>query len=286
MARDSEPNSVLEAYFDQLLTPLEDQQTKIDDAEEPIDALPEPVVQPFDIEPSPELINQPLHEVKPTTLFDESDAVAMAPEGQLQMVIPSALPELEEQRLRALAMSIQAQLHVDSSALKLSDQAVQEIEKQADSWTDTGRPFWAEGEFDCLVFDLQGLKLGLPLVSLGSIHTLTISSVTALPGQGRQFMGSIAIFGQQFTVVDSAELVMPERASPEKRAQYRYIVTLDHSRWALAISGIENAKRFHPDAVHWRTVRTQRPWLAGTIREEMVALMDPSALCELLHKLA
>jgi len=201
----------------------------------------------------------------------------------LQMVIPSALPEAEEQRLRDLAETMHAQLHIDSEVVQLTDEAVQEVTEPADNWNKLARPTWAEGEFDCLLFDVQGLRLGLPLVSLGSIHPLGHENLSSLPGQSACFLGTTTILGQQFNVVDSAEMVMPERANAAKRIEYKYLVTLDRTRWALAVTSIDVAKRFTTDEVHWRSQRTQRPWLAGTIRSQMVALMDPKALCELLN---
>ena len=260
---DKKNSEVLEQYFDSLLTPEES-------TTEPVSELqPEP--QP-EFEPQSEPEPQPEPEPDPYT----------APLGSLQMVIPAALPEDEEKRLRSLAESMHAQLHVDTETVQLTDEAVQENVEQADSWGDTGRPRWAENDFDCLLFEVQGLKLGLPLVSLGSIHPLDHEAISAMPGQSNCFLGTVKVMGQQFNVVDTAQMVMPERADPAKSKQYRYLVTLDHSRWALAVSLIDVAKRFNPDDVHWRSQRTQRPWLAGTIRAHMVALMDTQALSELL----
>lgn len=270
---DKKNSEVLEQYFDSLLTPegLTPEPEPEPAPEPPAESQPEP--QP---EPTPEPVLEPTPEPMP------DPEPYIAPLGSLQMVIPAALPEDEEQRLRSLAESMHAQLHVDTETVQLTDEAVQENVEQADSWGDTGRPLWAENDFDCLLFEVQGLKLGLPLVSLGSIHPLDHDAISAMPGQSNCFLGTATVLGQQFNVVDTAQMVMPERADPAKCKQYRYLVTLDHSRWALAVSVIDVAKRFNPDDVHWRSHRTQRPWLAGTIRAQMVALMDPQALSELL----
>jgi purine-binding chemotaxis protein CheW len=270
---DNKNTQVLEQYFDLLLTPEEEhpvEQPQQDIVEASSKYIADDVIQPVNISPEPE----PEPEPEPIPY--------VAPLGSLQMVIPSALPEAEEQRLRALAVSMHAQLHVDSELVQLPDEAVQENTSKADSWSDNGRPQWANEAFDCLLFDVQGLRLGLPLVSLGSIYPLDREAMSAMPGQSRCFLGTSAMLGQQFSVVDTAQMVMPERADPAKSKAYRYLVTLEHSRWALAVTAIDVAKRFEPDEVHWRSLRTQRPWLAGTIRSQMVALMDPQALCELL----
>ncbi len=276
---DKKNSEVLAQYFDVLLTPQEDSPVDLTDAADEVDLEEEGVVEAVVVVPEPE---EPEPEPEPEPQQALEPELYIAPLGSLQMVIPAALPLAEEQRLRVLAESMQAQLHVDTETVQLTDEAVQENIQQADSWSDVGRPHWAEGDFDCLLFDVQGLRLGLPLVSLGSIHPLDFDAISTMPGQSQCFLGAATVLGQQFNVVDTAQMVMPERADPAKSQQYRYLVTLDHSRWALAVSAIDVAKRFNPEDVHWRSQRTQRPWLAGTIRAHMVALMDPRALAELL----
>jgi len=41
--------------------------------------------------------------------------------------------------------------------------------------------------------------------------------------------------------------------------------------------------RLTPDQVRWRTERTRRRWLAGTVIEHMCALIDPPAFAEMLR---
>ena len=39
-----------------------------------------------------------------------------------------------------------------------------------------------------------------------------------------------------------------------------------------------------PEAVQWRTQRSKRPWLAGTVKEHMCALLDVSSMSEAFNK--
>src|SRR5262245_16635681 len=54
---------------------------------------------------------------------------------------------------------------------------------------DTGRPQWAAEPFECLLFDVAGLTLAVPLVCLGSIHSLEGRELNKLVGQPDWFLG-------------------------------------------------------------------------------------------------
>ena len=45
---------------------------------------------------------------------------------------------------------------------------------------------------------------------------------------------------------------------------------------------VSRSIRLDPSEVKWRSQRTQRPWLAGTVIEHMCALLDVAALAELI----
>lgn len=52
--------------------------------------------------------------------------------------------------------------------------------------------------------------------------------------------------------------------------------------WGLAVHQVSRSIRLDPSEVKWRTQRHQRPWLAGTVIEHMCALVDVTALAELI----
>jgi purine-binding chemotaxis protein CheW len=202
------------------------------------------------------------------------------------MMLPEALSEAEEARLRQLANRIDAEVHTVVEEVVLVDEAVQETAVSADIWLETGIPKWAEKDFEVLLFKIGGIRLGLPLIHLGSIHPLDTVNVNELPGQSNCFMGSVRVLGQQFSLVDSAQLVMPERCKSDEARPYKYIVTLAQSHWALAVEQLDDAIRFNAADVHWRSERSKRAWLAGTIKAHMCALMEPLALMKLLEDIS
>lgn len=144
-----------------------------------------------------------------------------------------------------------------------------------------GRPSWAQSEFDVLLFSVSQLTLAVPLISLGKIQKIN-DELTPLFGQAKWFMGVLPTEQGRIRCVDTALFVMPEKYRPEFRDNYRFIITIDGFPWGLAVDEVKQPIQLQPEAVNWRGKRSQRPWLAGTIRERMCALVDIPKLGELL----
>ncbi len=148
---------------------------------------------------------------------------------------------------------------------------------------DDGRPVWAAEPFECLLFDVAGLTLAVPLVCLGSIYPLAGHELTPLFGQPDWFLGILpGNQGGNLKVLDTARWVMPERYRDDYREGLQYVISVQGYEWGLAVHQVSRSIRLDPSEVKWRTQRQQRPWLAGTVIEQMCALLDVSALAELI----
>lgn len=147
-------------------------------------------------------------------------------------------------------------------------------------WTE--RPSWADEAFECLLFDVAGLTLAVPLICLGSIYPLAGQELTPLFGQPDWFLGILPGPAGNLKVIDTARWVMPERYRDECREGLQYVISIEGYEWGLAVHQVSRSIRLDPREVKWRTQRTQRPWLAGTVIEHMCALLDVSALAELI----
>ena len=77
---------------------------------------------------------------------------------------------------------------------------------------------------------------------------------------------------------------MPERYQATMAEGYRYVVTLHNSDWGLCVDAVAGTAVLDPDAVRWRSERSKRPWLAGTVIEKMCALLDPAQLCVMFNQ--
>ena len=145
-----------------------------------------------------------------------------------------------------------------------------------------GRPSWAEEPFECLLFDVAGLTLAVPLVCLGSIYPLAGAELTPLFGQPDWFLGILPCQAGNLKVLDTARWVMPERYRDDFREGLQYVISVEGYEWGLAVHQVSRSIRLQPSEIKWRSQRSQRPWLAGTVIEHMCALLDVSALAELI----
>ena len=142
---------------------------------------------------------------------------------------------------------------------------------------------WAQQQFEALMFVVSGLKLAVPLITLGNIQHIE-GPLTTVPGQADWLMGLLWTRGTQIRTVNTALFVMPERYNPKFVETAEYIVTINGMPWGLAIDAIDKVVSLRPEEVSWRTQRTKRPWLAGTVKTQMCALLDISTLGEMFKQ--
>lgn len=145
-----------------------------------------------------------------------------------------------------------------------------------------GRPAWAAEPFECLLFDVAGLTLAVPLVCLGSIYSLEGQELTPLFGQPDWFLGILPSQAGNLKVLDTARWVMPDRYRDDFRQGLQYVISVQGYEWGLAVHQVSRSLRLDPNEIKWRSHRGQRPWLAGTVIEHMCALLDVAELAELI----
>ena len=144
------------------------------------------------------------------------------------------------------------------------------------------RPSWAAEPFECLLFDVAGLTLAVPLVCLGSIYSLEGQELTPLFGQPEWFLGILPSQAGNLKVLDTARWVMPDRYRDDFRQGLQYVISVQGYEWGLAVHQVSRSLRLDPNEIKWRSHRGQRPWLAGTVIEHMCALLDVAELAELI----
>ena len=142
-------------------------------------------------------------------------------------------------------------------------------------------PQWREQPFEALLFDVGGLKLAVPLVLLGTIYPLE-DEITPLFGQPDWFLGILATQAGNIKVLDTARWVMPERYTPELKDSLSFVISVEGYDWGMAVHGVQQSIRLAPEQIKWRSQQGKRPWLAGTVIDHMCALLDVSALAELI----
>ncbi|WP_197473920.1 chemotaxis protein CheW, partial [Oleiphilus sp. HI0066] len=138
-------------------------------------------------------------------------------------------------------------------------------------------------EFEALLFDVKGLQLAVPLVSLGSIHRID-SDITPIVGRSSWYLGMLNSNAGNLQVVDTARWVMPSRMQASGIEDYEFVIRLGDTNWALACTSVSHAVRLQQSQVKWRTCNSKRPWLAGTVIDKMCALLDVDSFADLLDE--
>lgn len=136
---------------------------------------------------------------------------------------------------------------------------------------------------ECLIFKVSGLKLAIPLPVLGGVHRLS-SEITPLFGQVSWAIGVWQSDDVRLSIVDSADLIMPERGMKLARDGFDYAIQLDRTPWALACQEICDTITLQKSSIKWRGEKGKRQWLAGTVISEMCALLDVPGLLTMLEQ--
>ncbi|AZG72683.1 chemotaxis protein CheW [Shewanella livingstonensis] len=139
-----------------------------------------------------------------------------------------------------------------------------------------------DDEFQVLFFNVAGLTLAVPLVSLGGI--IKIDKINHLIGRPSWFKGVQTHRDSKINVVDTCAWVMPEKYSPElaQTVNYQYIVMLEDSQWGLTCESLVNAVKIDKSHVNWREKPGKRPWLAGVVKQQMCGILHVQALIKML----
>lgn len=137
--------------------------------------------------------------------------------------------------------------------------------------------------FQALFFQVAGLTLAVPLITLGGIHRL--DKISTLVGKPAWFKGVMLHREEKISVVDTAMWVMPEKYDQKlaETLNYQYLIMLGDSLWGLASDKLINTVTLTKDEVKWRKSGGKRPWLAGMVKERMCALVDVYQLITMLN---
>ncbi|MCP8898348.1 chemotaxis protein CheW [Gilvimarinus xylanilyticus] len=203
---------------------------------------------------------------------------------QVAQVAPQSPPEPEIKEPVPVPSELEPAVVVpeDLTQPEQAEAVAQVLDEQL-QWHVNGRPHWAQDEFEVLLFKVSGLTLAVPLITLGQIQPLT-DELTPLFGQADWFMGLQPTPSGKVRTVNTAKFVMPERYDPEFVKTAQYVISINGVPWGLAVDKVEQPIRLNPEDVKWRSERGQRPWLAGTVKAHMCALLDIPQMGHLLTK--
>ncbi|SHM99154.1 CheW domain-containing protein [Phytopseudomonas punonensis] len=234
------------------------------------------------IELEQELAENSLDEFEAAVLEEQVRDAQLTPRAEVPALalVQPVVEVVSEPAVEALAPTIVEPIPLPPVVEPVAD--VHRPAPQIFSSQPDGRPDWAEEPFECLLFDVAGLTLAVPLVCLGSIYPLAGQDLTPLFGQPDWFLGILPSQSGNLKVLDTARWVMPDRYRDDFREGLQYVISVQGYEWGLAVHQVSRSIRLNPDEIKWRSQRSQRPWLAGTVIEHMCALLDVAALAELI----
>jgi purine-binding chemotaxis protein CheW len=147
-------------------------------------------------------------------------------------------------------------------------------------------PDWARDDFQCLLFQVAGLTLALPLARLSGVLPWDAEAVTPMPNHQPWFLGLREHLGQQVKLIDVAGIVLPPdrhaALTPAGSGRLGKVILIDGGRWGLACDAVDEVIGLAPADVKWRGQAGSRPWLAGTVIQRMCALIDTEAFAAML----
>ncbi len=149
-------------------------------------------------------------------------------------------------------------------------------------------PVWGQSRFQVMLFRVAGLTLAVPLVELSGVQEWSEDRLTPMPGHTEWYLGLVSYRNRRVPVIDTALFVLPENrkayALESQRQRLKRIVYIDESRWGLACDEVNEVITLNPDQIRWRSNRTSRRWLSGTVIEKMCALIDPPTFAQMLSQ--
>lgn len=269
----ADQQEALDAFFESLLNDVEAYAEQEEGSLAHQDNSLEPVnLAAVETKPETKPIPEPLVSLtRPVAVVDEETPSIFE---TLPAVAPSA-PKVDA--AQALDQPVEAQEEIQQPPVE-----------DVDGVPDAVDPPWLGQELQAMLFKVAGLTLAVPLVDLNGVVEWDEEKLTTMPGHADFYLGLMSHLGKQIPVVDTAQLVLPAKKRQElgddPQQRVTRVVLINGSQYGLACDEVNEVVTLKADAVRWRSERTQRRWLAGTVIEHMCALVDATAFAELLAK--
>lgn len=224
-------------------------------------------------------------------LLTESEVTENLPQPSIaKRAISRPLAQKENQSLEKLLKTVsepkakKVKKEVSGSTFSKTDLLPITTDKNSTGTQSSLTKGYRKGDFQAMFFKVAGLTIAVPLIELGGIHK--VDKTTSLMGKPDWFKGVMLYRDEKINVVDTALWVMPEKCDEALigSLNYQYIIMLNDSSWGLMAEHLVDTVVLSQEEVKWLDSSDKRPWLAGLVKEKMCALLDVSALIELLDK--
>lgn len=147
-------------------------------------------------------------------------------------------------------------------------------------------PDWGREAFQAMVFKVGELSLAIPLVELAGVVEWQPELIDSQGASGL-CMGHFPHAGQSVTVIDTARFIFPEQhlqalGGPHISPRLSRIVLINQGNIGLACNEVFEVITIESAQVNWRSDKTRRQWLAGTMLDQLIAVLDARTTAEIL----
>lgn len=156
-------------------------------------------------------------------------------------------------------------------------------------FTEDGRipilPDWGLQTFQAMVFKVGELSLAIPLTELaGVVEWQPAPTATGL------CLGHYQHGEQTISVVDIARLVFvgshfEDLIKTDAHQRVTRIILTNNGKLGLACDAVHEVITIEPTRVNWRSTRTRRQWLAGTLLDDMTVVLDVESTADILSNM-
>jgi len=209
--------------------------------------------------------------------------VFMEPDSALDTYLSTLLSNISINTVAKTQLDAIGQDNLEPQTIEKSDQQVADVFIRSESTQAQSlalMPSYAQDEFSALFFKVGHLILAVPLIELGRTVKFD-SKLTSIPQQPIWFMGLKLDQDKKIGILNLAYLIHG-KSRAEKRCYsdnpFKNIILTEDTNWGLACDEIITIKKITPDKVRWRTERHRKPWLVGTIIEDLVVIVDVNEL--------
>jgi len=230
-------------------------------------------------------LSELLTESEPSDDLKPKAAITSAPEQLLPTKVNEDNKSLETLLKKVSEPGpVKLKEEFDESASSATNSLQISTEKSRAKIKEVEQESYRQGDFQAMFFDVAGLTIAVPLIELGGIHK--VDKTNSLMGKPDWFKGVMLHRDEKINVVDTALWVMPEKCDEKLKnsLNYQYIIMLNDSPWGLMAEHLVDTVVLSQDEVKWLEPSSRRPWLAGLVKEKMCALLNVSALIQLLDE--
>jgi len=140
---------------------------------------------------------------------------------------------------------------------------------------------WRKSPFQILLFEIQGLRLAIPLHELNGILTWPEKPLPKIAGKPSWYLGLYSQGHKHTQVVDTAHIILSNQLQ-DNDSKPNFIILIDDGKWGIACNKVSKVITLSAEEVRWRMQAGKRPWLAGTVLDKMCSILNIEELVKLL----